>query len=83
MKIKLYALSTCPWCKKTKQFLNEKGIAFEFVDVDLVKGEEQKNALKEVDSLTGKRSFPILVVDETVIQGYNEDKMLEALGYGK
>jgi glutaredoxin-like protein NrdH len=26
--IKVYALSTCPWCKKTKQLLNDFGVEY-------------------------------------------------------
>lgn len=81
--IKLYALSTCPWCKKTKQLLTDKGLEFIMLDVDTLVGEEQAKALQEVDKLVSKRSFPILVIDDIVIQGYQEDKILEAIGHGK
>lgn len=77
--VKLYALSTCPWCKKTKKLLDEKGVDYKAVDVDLLQGEEQKEALAQVDKLVSKRSFPILSVGEKVIQGYKEDEIEEAL----
>ncbi len=78
--VKLYALSTCPWCKKTKEFLDEKGVEYEIFDVDKLTGDEQKQALSEVDKLAGKRSFPVTVIDDTVIQGYKPDQILGALG---
>ena len=34
-KVTLYALSTCGWCKKTKKFLDELGVEYEYVYVDL------------------------------------------------
>ena len=34
-KVKLYALSTCGWCRKTKELLVEEGVDHEFVDIDL------------------------------------------------
>ncbi len=77
--VKVYALSTCPWCKKTKKLLDEKGINYEAVDLDLLQGEEQKKVLEQVDRLTSKRSFPLLEVGDTVIQGYKEEEILEAL----
>ncbi|OAT81663.1 glutaredoxin family protein [Desulfotomaculum copahuensis] len=76
--VKLYALSTCPWCKKVKQLLNEKEIPYECVDVDLLKGAEQEQALVEVDRLTGKRAFPVTVINGKAIQGYRADEILEA-----
>ena len=77
--VKVYALSTCPWCKKTKKLLDEKGINYEAVDLDLLQGEEQKKVLEQVDRLTSKRSFTLLEVGDTVIQGYKEEEILEAL----
>ena len=35
-KVTVYALSTCVWCKMTKQFLKDNNVAFEFVEVDLL-----------------------------------------------
>jgi ferredoxin-thioredoxin reductase catalytic subunit len=40
--IKLYALSTCPWCQKTKRLLNDRGLEYDFVDVDLLSGAEKE-----------------------------------------
>ena len=34
--VKLYALSTCIHCKKTKEFLTDSGISFDYLFVDLL-----------------------------------------------
>jgi glutaredoxin len=62
-----------------KQWLTEKEIPYDFVDVDLLKGAEQEQVLAEVDRLAGKRSFPITVANGRVIQGYKTDEVMEAL----
>ncbi len=77
--IRLYALSTCPWCKKTKKLLEEKELNYEAIDLDLLQGEKQKEALEKMDSLTSKRSFPLLEIGDKVIQGYKEEEIREAL----
>lgn len=77
--VKVYALSTCPWCKKVKKYLDEKNVEYDCVDVDLVKGEEQDIALKEVEKLTGKRAFPVTVINGQVITGFKEDELEGAL----
>ena len=77
--VKVYSLSTCPWCKKVKRFLDEKEVQYEAVDVDLVQGEEQAKALAEVEKLTGKRAFPVTVISDQVIQGFKEEEIEEAL----
>ncbi|MDH3365767.1 MAG: glutaredoxin family protein [Thermoplasmata archaeon] len=79
-EIKIFALSTCPYCKKTKRFLSEKGIDYEAVDVDLLTSSEQDDVLEEIEKLTGKRSFPVVIIGDEVIVGHNEDKLRQVLG---
>ncbi len=81
--IKVYALSTCPWCKKVKKFFEDEGVSFEAVDVDQVQGEEQKEALAEVEKLSGKRSFPVTVINEQVVVGFKPEELKEALKNGQ
>ncbi|MBW6463682.1 MAG: glutaredoxin family protein [Dethiobacteria bacterium] len=77
--VKVYSLSTCPWCKKVKKFLDEKSVQYDVVDVDLAQGDEQKQALAEVEKLTGHRAFPVTVIGEIVIRGFKQDELEEAL----
>ncbi len=77
--VKVYSLSTCPWCKKVKQLLDDQNVQYDLVDVDLVQGEEQKKALEKVEELTGKRAFPVTVVNGTVIQGFKQEEIEGAL----
>lgn len=77
--VKVYALSTCPWCKKVKKFLDDKNVVYDAVDVDLAQGDEQKQALAEVEKLTGRRAFPVTVINETVIQGFKQEEIEGAL----
>lgn len=79
-KIKVFALSTCPYCGRTKKFLDESEVDYEVVDVDLLEGEEQEEVLREVEELTGRRSFPVIVTDAGVIVGHDEAKLRKALG---
>ncbi len=77
--VKVYALSTCPWCKKVKKLLDDKQVQYDAVDVDLAQGEEQKKALAEVEELTGRRAFPVTVINEKVIQGFKQEEIEGAL----
>lgn len=81
--IVVYSLSTCPWCKKTKQFLDDKKVEYDCIEVDLISGDEQKNAVEKVKELTGKTSFPVVVINEVVIQGFKQDEIEEALAGAK
>ncbi len=78
-KILLYALSTCVWCRKTKQLLDQLGVEYDFVEVDLLQGEERSKATDEVKKLNPRCSFPTLSINDQCIVGYDEQKVKEAL----
>src|SRR5512139_2692142 len=44
-KITLYALSTCIWCKKTKDLLSDLGAKYDYAYVDLLKGHASTRAI--------------------------------------
>jgi len=70
-KIILYALSTCPWCRKAKQFLKEKGIAFDYTDYDLATEDTQQKIEKEVQESGYSLAFPYTKINGDVVVGYN------------
>lgn len=82
MIVRVFALSTCPWCKKVKELLDTEKIIYDVLDVDLLQGAEQEQAVAEVEKLTGKRSFPVTVVGEQVFIGFKKDEILEAIRLG-
>jgi glutaredoxin-like protein NrdH len=79
--VAFYGLSTCVWCKKTREFLESEGVAFDFTYVDLLTGDERSRAIDEVTKVNPRTNFPTVVVDgEQVVVGYDPDKLKEALG---
>ena len=79
-QIRIFSLSTCSHCKATKKFLTDNGFPYDFNDVDLLTGEARKAALAEVAQYNPNRTFPTLLIDDQVIVGFNEKKILAALG---
>ena len=74
--VMLYALSTCQWCRKTKELLNELKIDYYFIDVDLVTGDDQKELIEEIKKYNPACSFPTMVINERdSIIGFDEDKI--------
>ncbi len=79
-KIILYALSTCVWCRKTKNLLGELGVAYDYVDVDLLSGQVQLDVAAELRKWNPHNSFPTMVInDAKCIQGFNESEIRESL----
>ena len=80
-KVILYALSTCVWCKMTKQFLKDNEVEFEYIDVDLCEEEEKLKIRQHIQSKGGSLSYPTTIVDDNVvITGFRKDLLKEALG---
>ena len=80
-KVTIFALSTCVWCKMTKQYLKDNNVEFEFVDVDLLDDNDKHKAHEAITSRGGALSYPTTIVDDkTVITGFRKDLLKEALG---
>lgn len=77
----LFALSTCGWCKKTLSLLDELGIAYEYVYVDLTDSDERVEVLEKLKRWNPSLSFPTLVINnERVIIGFDRTSIVGALG---
>ncbi len=81
-QVRMYSLSTCSHCKATKKLLNDCEVSFDFTDVDLLEGEERQAVLEAVRKINPRCSFPTTIIGDTVIVGYKEDEIKEALGAG-
>ena len=76
----LYALSTCGWCKKTRMLLEDLGVEFNYIYVDLTEGEERSKVIKDVQKWNSQLSFPTVVINsKDVIVGFKEDEIKEKL----
>lgn len=73
-EIKVYSTPTCPWCRKTREYLQSKGISYEDYNVA-----EQGDKLQEMVDLSGQRGVPVLKIGDEVIVGYSEPKINQAL----
>jgi glutaredoxin len=80
-RVFLYTLSTCVWCKKTKELLRESGVEYEYLDIDTCSSEERRNAIASLKSRSAQIGFPIIIVDDKpLITGYKPNEIKEALG---
>ncbi len=83
-EIKLFALSTCGWCRRTKALLDKLGVEYEYKYVDLLAGAERDEVLEEIGRWNPARSLPTMVLNgDRCIIGYKPDKIKEALSDGE
>ena len=80
-KVMIFTLSTCGWCKKTKKLLKDLDVEYEYVDIDLVSGDEREKVREELRKHNPRMSAPTVVIDdgENIIVGFDEEEVREAL----
>ncbi len=79
MQVRLFALSTCPYCKMTKRFLDDASVEYEILEVDKLEGGVKDAAIAEVKEISGGASFPVVMVGDEVIVGFNKKRIKELL----
>jgi len=74
-KVMVYGTPTCPYCIKLKQFLKDKNITFEDIDVstDKVKADEM---IKK----SGQMGVPVSDIDGEIITGFDKETITKTLG---
>ncbi len=79
-QIMLYALSTCGWCRRTKELLEELGVEYSYEYVDYLQGEQRDDVMKTVERWNPSCSFPTLVINnQKCIVGFQPDEVRKVL----
>lgn len=71
--VELYSSDTCLWCRKTKDYLNSKGVRFRTKSIT-----DPDNAHRAF-TLTGQQTVPITVIGRTAVVGFDPDAIDRAL----
>ncbi len=74
MSVTVYSTKTCPWCIKVKEYLDSLNVAYESIDVGA-----DREAAKEMVQKTGQRGVPVILVEETIIVGFDKHALDTAL----
>jgi len=73
-KVIVYSTTTCPFCVMVKDWLKDKGIAYEDYNV----GTDQEKAKEMVDK-SGQMGVPVIDVSGEIIIGFDKPKLESAL----
>ncbi len=74
-KIKIFSTPTCVYCLTLKEYLKNKNIEFEDIDVS-----KDEKALNEMIEKSGQMGVPVVDIDGEIIIGFDKeriDKLLE------
>ncbi len=74
-KVVIYSTPTCHFCQIAKDFLKEKGIAYSEFDVA-----HDLERRQEMIQKSGQMGVPVIVVDNEMIIGFDQEKLAAALG---
>lgn len=72
--ITVYGAEWCAFCHMVKRYLDDKGIKYEYIDVD-----HDRAAAKHIVEKTGQAGIPVTEIGEQVIIGFDRPKIDEAL----
>ncbi len=73
-KITIYTQPDCPPCEITKKFLTEYGFSYETKNI-----KTDKKAHMELVKKYGSYSTPTIVIDDTVITGFDLESLKKEL----
>jgi glutaredoxin 3 len=73
-KVTIYTTSSCPWCKRTKEFFKANKVKFTEKNV----GEDMK-AAQEMIKKSGQQGVPVTDIDGKFVVGFDEEKLKELL----
>lgn len=74
-QVTIYSTPTCHFCHMAKEFFQEKGVAYQDIDVAV---DQDKRA--EMIDMTGQMGVPVIRIGDDVIIGFNKPKIAELLG---
>lgn len=73
-KVVLYGSKGCGWCAREKDFLDRKGVKYEYREVN-----DEKTMGELLKVTNGEAATPVTVVGKRVIVGFNQKEIEEAL----
>lgn len=74
-KVLIYKKNPCPYCDRAINFLTDKGIEFDVVDLT-----DKPEEIDRIKNETGWRTVPIIMIDGKLIGGYTDLKALDEEG---
>lgn len=72
--ITIYSTPTCVYCNTLKNYLGEKNIAFEEIDVS-----QNEKELEKMVAISGQMGVPVVDIDGNIIIGFDRQKIDEIL----
>ncbi len=73
-KVKVYTTPTCVFCLPVKKLLEDRGVAYEEIDVS-----QNQEALEEIKDRTGQAGVPVTEIEGELVVGFDKEKIIALL----
>lgn len=73
-QVTIYTTPSCVYCKKAKAFFNQYNVTYSEKDVS-----NDQAAVEEMVKKSGQMGVPVIDVDGTIVIGFDEEALREAL----
>ncbi|EGV52279.1 glutaredoxin [Candidatus Endoriftia persephone str. Guaymas] len=74
-KVVMYTTAVCPYCVRAKYLLNNKGVEFDEIRIDM-----NQDAMQEMLQRSQRNTVPQIFIDELHVGGYDDMAALEMAG---
>jgi glutaredoxin 3 len=71
-KVVVYTKDPCPYCVRAMRLLDDKGVAYEEIDLT-----ERPDEINRIKTETGWMTVPIILIDGKLVGGYNDLRALD------
>jgi len=71
-KVAMYSFTTCPFCRRAKDFLEGEGIEYSAVELDELEGNEGNEIRATLGRMTQRTSVPSIFINGKYIGGCND-----------
>lgn len=74
--VKVYSITSCPWCDKVKKYLKSKGVDYEEHNIEVNEADAA-----ECEKISGDTMVPVTTADgKTFVLGFDKAKLDTLLG---
>jgi len=73
-KVRVFSTPMCPYCQALKEFLKEKGIEFEDIDVS-----KDERAAREMIAKSSQMGVPVVEIDGQIVVGFDKERICQLL----
>jgi len=74
-RVIVFSTPSCPWCRRTKQYLRQNRILFKDVDIS-----RNSHAAADMVRRTRQSGVPVVLIDNRPVVGFNKAMIDRLLG---